>query len=54
MHVEQTLYHTNVGTNKSLKRKDEEIVKKMEENSQLLVELNALRKNEKVHEKERH
>lgn len=29
-------------------------MKKMKENSQLLVELNTLRKNEKVHEREKH
>jgi hypothetical protein len=41
------LFQISSGNNKNLKRKEEEIMKKMEENSLLLYELNVMRKNER-------
>lgn len=45
VHVEQSLFQITSGNMKSIKRKEEEITKKMEENSLLLYELNVMRKN---------
>lgn len=45
IHVEESLIQVTSGAERALKDRDKEVLKKMKENSQLVFELNAMRKN---------
>jgi hypothetical protein len=44
--VEESLIHVTSGAERALRERDKEVIKKMKENSQLVFELNAMRKDE--------
>lgn len=46
IHVEESLIHVTTGAERALRERDKEVIKKMKENSQLVLELNAMRKDE--------
>lgn len=45
VHLEQSLIHVTNGTDRIMKHKDKEVIRKMKENSDLVYELNVMRKN---------
>lgn len=46
IHVEQSLLHVTTGNDRIMKGKDKEVFRKMKENSELVYELNVMRKKE--------
>lgn len=46
IHVEESLMQVTSGTEKILKGKEKEVMRKMKENSELVYELNVMRKKE--------
>ena len=46
VHVEQSLMQVTSGTDRIMKGKDKEVFRKMKENSELVYELNVMRKKE--------
>ncbi len=46
IHVEQSLIHVSTGNDKILKGKEKDVVRKMKENSELVYDLNVMRKKE--------